>query len=384
MKSPHTILVLGAGRIGKTIAFLTQKLIFEAYATVPSVVIADTSEHAMNDPLLDTIEKHVMGKSELLYDLADKYKPDLIVNALPHGMNAMAQDTAIRNGISYLDLTEDVNDTARLTSRAKHEGKPGMVLMPQQGLAPGIINIIGSWLVKQHEARMKEHFPFMRELRLRVGALPQVGYGKLGYATTWSVDGLVNEYMNDAIEVVDRKTEKFPGLSGYEKLRIKGVELEAFRTSGGSGILPMILQNKVPNINYKTLRWPGHHESMMLLLEDFNIKDRELLKQIFRKVPGRTIDCVYLLASLEVEHRSGINETYELGRRFTGLTVDTHRFDAIQATTALGAIGMIELFWANTFRDGVVLPTDVDWPTFERTQAGKLLNVATDVYLNGL
>lgn len=372
------ILILGGGRIGSSIAYLLQQVLAkETGGFSPPITVADQlSSMLKSNPLIEC-DKRVLDIKTKLPKLLDELRPELVINALPHELNSVVIKHTLKRDISYLDMSEDVPSRKLLEHLAPQCVKA--TLLPQQGLAPGIVNIMGAWLVNQHERKGST----LTELRLRVGALPQVARGKLGYATTWSVDGLVNEYLNDVEELVDSAVVTKPGLSGFERLMFRGVELEAFRTSGGVADLPRLLIGRVKNVNYKTLRWPGHHEAMQLLLDEFKL-DRELLKMLFTAaVPSRVADCVYLLVSLDVQHDGRI-DTYDMGRRYVGLNVNGHRFDAIQATTALGVTGVVELLLKGELSKGIVTHDKIDYLKLEQTESGKLLNTATDTYLNGV
>ncbi len=87
----------------------------------------------------------------------------------------------------YFDLTEDVPTTKFIQSLSKTSES---VLAPQCGLAPGLIGIIGMDLTK--------NFDQLRDIELRVGALPRYPNGQLAYSFTWSPHGVINEYINDA------------------------------------------------------------------------------------------------------------------------------------------------------------------------------------------
>jgi hypothetical protein len=119
-------------------------------------------------------------------------------------------------------------------------------------LAPGLITSIGAVLVDH----LQNQHGKVETLELRVGALPQFSNHPASYAFTWSSLGLANEYINDC-EVIENGTTKLvPPLDQLEKLVINGTQYEAFTTSGGMGPASMY---SVPNVNYKTIRYPGHH-----------------------------------------------------------------------------------------------------------------------------
>ena len=73
-------------------------------------------------------------------------------------------------------------------------------------------------------------------------------------------------------------------LEECEEFALDGVTYEAFNTSGGLGTLCETLDGKVRNLNYRTIRYPGHAAIMKALLNDLRLRDRrELLKDILEK-----------------------------------------------------------------------------------------------------
>ena len=82
------------------------------------------------------------------------------------------------------------------------------------------------------------------------------------YHLTWSTDGMINEYCNPC-EVIHRgHRQEVMRSTVFERFAIDGVEYEAFNTSGGLGTLCETLEGKVNELNYKTIRYPGHHYLM--------------------------------------------------------------------------------------------------------------------------
>jgi saccharopine dehydrogenase-like NADP-dependent oxidoreductase len=176
---------------------------------------------------------------------------DALVSALPYFLNKPLAQFAHDKGLHYFDLTEDVPTTAFIRELSKTATS---AMVPQCGLAPGFIGIMGYDLTKS--------FTKVRDVELRVGALPRYPNGLLAYSFTWSSYGVLNEYLNDA-EVIHNGVRKMvPSLEGTEYISIEGQEFEAFTTSGGLGTLCETLEGKVDTLNYKTMRYPGHGKLM--------------------------------------------------------------------------------------------------------------------------
>ncbi|MCU0403185.1 MAG: L-lysine dehydrogenase, partial [Chitinophagaceae bacterium] len=194
------------------------------------------------------------------------------------------------SGIHYFDLTEDVSTTAAIRKMA--ETSRG-VMAPQCGLAPGFIGIVGADLYKR--------FTKLRDVELRVGALPRYPNGLLGYSFTWSPAGVINEYINDAEAIHNGVRKMVPSLDGLEVINIEGQELEAFTTSGGLGTMCETLEGKVDTLNYKTIRYPGHCKLMRFFLYELCMKnDRVLTEKILTEAkPPVAEDVVYVYAAVE-------------------------------------------------------------------------------------
>ncbi|MBX9449640.1 MAG: hypothetical protein KL787_07990 [Taibaiella sp.] len=188
---------------------------------------------------------------------------DAIVSCLPFHLNIRIATIAAELGVHYFDLTEDVPTLHAILDLSRRSRS---ILAPQCGLAPGFIGIVGADLYQQFDA--------VRSVKLRVGALPLQPVGKLGYSITWSADGIINEYINDA-EVIHNGIRKMSAsLEDIEQININGRQYEAFATSGGLGTMCATLEGKVDTLNYKTIRYPGHAAYMKFLLYDLWVEKR--------------------------------------------------------------------------------------------------------------
>ena len=153
-------------------------------------------------------------------------------------------------GLHYFDLTEDVATTKHIRALARSAKR---LMAPQCGLAPGFVGIVGAHLARQFER--------VRSIRLRVGALPQHPTGLLGYAFNWSPEGVVNEYLNDC-EVIEEgvlKTGLGHGMAGDGLCRRRQARgLHHLRRARHD---VRDLRQRVDNLDYKTIRYPGHVRS---------------------------------------------------------------------------------------------------------------------------
>ena len=163
------------------------------------------------------------------------------INALPYHLAVPAATAALQAGCHYFDLTEDVAATREIMRLA--EGAK-TAFMPQCGLAPGFIGIVAHHLASG--------FDSVRDVQMRVGALPAFPTNALKYNLTWSVDGLINEYCHPCEAIRNGEIIEVLPLEGMEHFSLDGTEYEAFNTSGGLGTLCETLEGKVRTLNYRT------------------------------------------------------------------------------------------------------------------------------------
>lgn len=350
------VLIVGAGRVGVTIA--ANLVRGRTYA----VTLAD-----QRPP-----QRLPVGAAFERLDAHDAAALDAacrgcaaVISAAPFFLNAEIARAAKAAGAHYFDLTEDVATTKAI--RALAEGA-ATAFAPQCGLAPGFVGIVAGDLAKR--------FDETRAVRMRVGALPRYPANRLKYNLTWSTEGLINEYCNPCEALRDGKLVSLQPLEGLEPLMIDGVEYEAFNTSGGLGTLCETLAGRVDTLDYKTIRYPGHCETLKLLLDDLGLRHkRAMLKEIFEAaLPGTAQDVVHVLVTA-----SGLRGGQLAQETFTRTVFGTGADDtAIQRTTAAGACVLLDLVLSGRLpQHGFVRQEDVPLDLF-------LANRFAGVYGEGL
>ena len=225
-----------------------------------------------------------------------------MLNAAPYHLTTRDRGSRARGAAHYLDLTEDVASTRRVKALAANAP---VAFIPQCGLAPGFISIVAFDLAKRFET--------LDSVRLRVGALPQYPSNALNYNLTWSTDGVINEYCEPCEAIVNGVRRDVPPLEECEEFSLDGVTYEAFNTSGGLGTLCETLEGKVRNLNYRTIRYPGHAAIMKALLNDLRLRDRrDLLKDILENAVPATLQDVVIVFVTVCGRKDGqlVQETY--------------------------------------------------------------------------
>jgi saccharopine dehydrogenase-like NADP-dependent oxidoreductase len=353
------VLLLGGGKIGRMVATLLQ------HSGNYQVTIGDNNELALQriTDMLSVSARHVdaMDSASLRSALAGQ---DLVVSALSFRFNPLVAQSALEAGVSYFDLTEDVATSFAVREIAARAGE-GQVFMPQCGLAPGFISIVA------HE--LAQGFDRVDRIHMRVGALPQFPTGELKYNLTWSTDGLINEYCNSCQAIQDAGQVELLPLEGYEHFSLDGVHYEAFNTSGGLGTLCETWEGKVRELNYKTVRYPGHRNLMHFLLNELRLSDdRAKLKEILEQaIPITFQDVVVTFCTVAGWRRGDLVQVSDARKIYAG-TVHGQHWSAIQITTAASVCAVIDLFRAGELpQRGFVRQEQVDLDAFLSNRFGK-------------
>ena len=321
----HSVTILGAGHIGFAMALLLRE------AGDYDMVVADHDPQRLADvAALGVPTRLTRGDADLQAAIDGRFA---VLNALPFHCAVAVATRCVAAGVHYFDLTEDVQSTQAIRTLA---AAARSVLMPQCGLAPGFIGIVGSDLARRFDA--------LDTLRMRVGALPRYPLGALRYNLTWSTEGLINEYCNPCEAIVDGVRTTVPALEGLESFALDGVEYEAFNTSGGLGTLTETLAGKARQVDYQSIRYPGHCAVLKLLLNDLRLRDRrDLLKDILETAVPTTDQDVIVVFVTASGQRSGrlVQDSY--CTRIVGTQVAGHGLSAIQRTTAAGICTALDL-----------------------------------------
>ena len=346
-----TVLVFGIGKVGTLVGILLKQRF-------------DVTGFDKNMPSEPTGFECIQGD---IHDqaLLEKTIPqfDAVVSCMPYNLNLSIALIAHAYGVHYFDLTEDVPTTdmiMQLSQTAK------AVMAPQCGLAPGLIGIIG--------ANLSNRFTKLRDIELRVGALPRYPNGLLAYSFTWSPAGVINEYINDAEVIHNRVRKMVPSLDGIESINIEGRDYEAFSTSGGLGTMCRTYEGKVDTLNYKTIRYPGHAQLMRFLLYELILKDkRELLETILTEAKPPVADDVVLVYAVVEGWKGEALAREEYYRSFHPIDINGKKWRAISWTTAASIAAVVEMVADQKLpQKGFIKQEEIDFNTFMETKNGQL------------
>jgi len=333
----HKVLVLGAGKIGALISGLLAEsgdyqvgLVDVSGETVRGVAKA----HGLDS--ITPIEADASNPAELR-EILRRHPSDAIVSSLPFYCNPAVAEVAREAGVHYFDLTEDVEVTRKVRAIASGSDK---AFVPQSGLAPGFVSIAANELIT--------HFDRLRSVKLRVGALPQHPNNVLKYSLTWSTEGLINEYGNPCLAIDNGRLVEAAPLEGLEEIEIDGTSYEAFNTSGGLGSLGETYGDACEQMNYKTMRYPGHCEQVRLLMNDLKLNhDRDTLKRILENAVPQTLQDVVVIYVAVAGYQDGELREENYVNKVYPQEIAGRLWSAIQVTTAAGVTAVLDIVLSN-------------------------------------
>ncbi|OLE17833.1 MAG: saccharopine dehydrogenase [Betaproteobacteria bacterium 13_1_20CM_3_63_8] len=314
------VALVGAGKIGDAIAYLLLQ------SGDYDVLVLDQNEARLRMFAEIGISTLPLDASQPESLPAALKSCDVVINAAPFYITSAVALAAQREGIHYLDLSEDL-ESARTVKAIAADATSAF--MPQCGLAPGFVSIVA-----QHLA---SGFDSLRDVYMRVGALPIYPSNSLQYNLTWSTDGLINEYCNRCEAIIDGERVETQPLEEVDRFSLDGIDYEAFNTSGGLGTLCETLQGKVQNLNKDVLETalPITYQDVVLVFVTVSGMKQGLLTQ----------------------------ETY--AKKIYGQTVDGKRLSAIQLTTASGLCVILDLLMEGAIpQRGLVKQEEIDLNVF--------------------
>ena len=213
---------------------------------------------------------------------------DAVMSAIPYYFNLEMARLAVEAGVHFCDLggnTQIVFKQMELDADARRKK---VTIVPDCGLAPGMVNILAEHGIKQLDT--------VESVKIFVGGLPQHPEPPLNYMLVYSLEGALDYYTTLSWILRDGKRKQVMALSEREPVRFDSPlgELEAFHTAGGLSTMAFRYEGKIPRMEYKTLRYPGHAEIMesiralgLLDLEPVDVKGTKVVpRDVFIAVVG--------------------------------------------------------------------------------------------------
>lgn len=193
---------------------------------------------------------------------------DAVMSAAPYYFNRDLAEWAIAGMAHFSDLggnTEIVSEQKQLDAAAL---AAGVSVIPDCGVAPGMVNILAQHGIEQMDAT--------DAVRIYVGGLPQAPEPPLNYQIVYSLEGVLDYYTTLSWIIRDGKRQQVKALSEIVPVDFPAPlgTLEAFHTAGGLSTLGFRYEGKIPTMEYKTLRYPGHAK-LMEAIRDLGLLDLE-------------------------------------------------------------------------------------------------------------
>ena len=341
------IAVLGYGVIGKAI----KQLLDESHLSSRMSPLGKRIEVTA----YDIIEQPNCTKISHIREVTKNN--DLVICSTPYNVNKKVAKSCTKHNCHYIDLTEDVKNTEYIRKIADKQ-----MFISQCGLAPGAVNIIANFLAKKLDV--------VDSILIRVGALPKHPTNIMKYNFTWSPEGVINQYCNLCDAIVNGEKVITQPLEGYQDLFLNGKHFEAFNTSGGAPTLVETWEGKVQNLNYKTIRYVGHHNLMKFLLEDMDMANnkQQICDLLKHKMLDKIEDIVYILIKV-----SGFHEDKLIEHIYDKTIEGSDGLSAIQVATASGACSWVSNIVQNNFsKTGFIKQEDLDFKLFASNEFGKV------------
>ena len=362
------LLVIGAGMMGSAAAYDMARA-----EQVESVTLADSDKKKLAAAV--TRVNKLAGGKKVKGVFFDAHKAgaakklmkghDGVLSAIPYFFNLGLCKAAIEAGCHFADLGGNNAVVKQEYALSKAAEKKGVGIAPDCGLSPGMASILAGELMRKAGGKADA-------LKIYVGGLPKDPKPPFYYQLVFSVEGLINEYVEPAKVLRGGKIKYIEPLTEPEDFEIRGLpRLIAFHTSGGTSTLPETFEGKVGECFEKTLRYPIHF-AMVRLMYDLGlfssnkrkfgkaeVAPRELMAQILtEKFLGNDPD----ICIMRVEaHAQGSVFAYSLFDDYD----PSAKMSAMMRTTAWPASIVLQMMCNGkiTKRGGIYQESDV--PTLE-------------------
>jgi lysine 6-dehydrogenase len=186
---------------------------------------------------------------------------DAVMSAVPYYFNGELAKLAVEAGTKFCDMggnTEIVFEQKQLDAAARAKQ---ISVIPDCGLAPGMVNILAQHGIEQLDS--------VESVRIFVGGLPQHPEPPLNYQIVYSLEGVLDYYTTLSWVLRNGKRTQVTALSELQPVEFSAPvgTLEAFHTAGGLSTMAFRYEGKIPTMEYKTLRYPGHAHIMEAIRE---------------------------------------------------------------------------------------------------------------------
>jgi len=370
------LLVIGAGMMGSAAAYDMARA-----PAVEAVTLADSDMGRAQDAA-KRVNKLTRGKKVTAKRLDASRESDAAklmrghaaaLSAVPYFFNVGLARAAIKAGCHFADLGGNNTVVRQELAMEKQAAKRGVALAPDCGLSPGMGSILAGELMRRVGGQADA-------LKLYVGGLPQNPKPPFNYQLVFSVEGLINEYVEPARILRGGKLITIEPLSEPEEFHLEGFPpLEAFQTSGGTSTLPETFAGKVGECFEKTLRYRGHLALIRGLYDlgvfssekkkfgKMEIAPRSMISRLFEeKFAGNHADLVILRVEA---HQGARVASFTCVDRFEPAT----KMTAMMRTTAWPASVVVQMLSSGEIekRGGIRSERDIPAEAFLQAMAAR-------------
>jgi lysine 6-dehydrogenase len=271
------LLVIGSGMMGSAAAYDMARAPEVEFVTLADTDLGRAKESAARVNKLTRFRKVRAVKAEATNQRAAAKLMkghDAALSAVPYFLNLTLAKAAIDAGCHFADLGGNNTVVREELALDKKARKANVSIAPDCGLSPGLASILAGELMRRIGGKADQ-------LAIYVGAVPENPVGPFKYRLLFSVEGLINEYVEPVRILRKGKLTTIEPLSELETFIMSGMPpLEAFHTSGGTSTLPETFQGKVGECFEKSLRYPGHYAMARALydLGFFSAEERRVGK----------------------------------------------------------------------------------------------------------
>lgn len=304
----------------------------------------------------------------------------LLISAVPYQYNLELLKLALDIGAHFIDLGGNETVLQQQLALDEKARKLGITAIPACGLAPGLVSILAMDGIK--------HLDTTETVKMYCGGLPQHKLPPLDYQIVFSAHGLLNEYLEPVKVIENGKIMEKPPLTELEAVHFSPpyTSMEAFLTSGGTGTLIYTQQDRVENLFYKTIRYPGHADKMRFLFElgfkseepivinGQEVSPRQFLETLLQKnlslnAPDVVLTRVEVSGLVEDTPRKMVYELVDVQDEVSGLS-------AMMRTTGFTTAVIGQLILEGVIDATGVLPLEESVPTdmfFQRLKQRNLI-----------
>ncbi|MBI4867520.1 MAG: saccharopine dehydrogenase NADP-binding domain-containing protein [Candidatus Wallbacteria bacterium] len=359
------ILVIGAGKMGGA---LVQDLARNPRVT--KITVADRDEQLARAAAGRVREREGLVAAAVI-DAADESSVarvmqghDAAVGAADYRFNETLARLAIAGRLHFCDLGGNNTVVAKELAMDAAARAAGVTIVPDCGLAPGMVSVLVA-----HGLRDLERAD---TVSVRVGGLPVKPVGPLRYQLVFSVRGLTNEYLEPAVVLRNHELSTVPSLTEVEELEFPAPfgKLEAFQTSGGTSTLPTTYREKVRDLDYKTIRYPGHCALMKFLADlgmlseaPLAVGGQEIVPRqiteaaLVRHLPHEGADAVLVRVSVD-----GTTGGRRVRRRYQCVEYGAGSLTAMMRMTAFPASIIVQMMADGTITQRGAVPQELAVP----------------------